>query len=235
VGTARGGAPALDPEAAYYQTVEEFFVARRGDPLFLSNADWLLIRKWRRAGIPLRIVLRGIADALDAHAHSWNRGQKIGSLAYCAREVEAAAERWRLSLAAGRGVAVDVSSTLLAFASSLETASLGPAAARLRGTLVREMRERVSAPSLAEVEAWLAKQERRVLGAIARDAGPALRSRVESETDAVLAAYHGRIPERVLQQIRQESIARRLLEAHGLPRLSLFHAGAAPEENGASG
>ena len=35
---------------SYYQTIEEFFVSRRGDPLFLSNADWLLIRKWRSAG-----------------------------------------------------------------------------------------------------------------------------------------------------------------------------------------
>ena len=35
----RRGATA-HPEAAYYQTVEEFFVSRRGEPL-LSNADWL--------------------------------------------------------------------------------------------------------------------------------------------------------------------------------------------------
>ena len=60
-------ARAPDPEAAYYQSVEEFFVSRRGDPLFLSNSDWLLVRKWRVAGLPLRVVLRGIADALDAH------------------------------------------------------------------------------------------------------------------------------------------------------------------------
>jgi hypothetical protein len=59
-----------DPEAAYYQEIEEFFVSRRGDPLTLSNADWLLIRKWRKEEVPLRIVLRGIADALDGHAHS---------------------------------------------------------------------------------------------------------------------------------------------------------------------
>ena len=76
-------------EAAYYQSIEEFFVSRRGDPLFLSNADWLLIRKWRRAGLPLRIVMRGITDALDGHAHSWGRKRKVGSLAYCAAEVDA--------------------------------------------------------------------------------------------------------------------------------------------------
>ena len=85
---------AADPEAEYYQTVEEFFVSHRGDPLFLSNADWNLVRQWRRAGLPLRVVLRGIKDALDAHAHGWSRGRKVGSLAYCAGEVDAARERW---------------------------------------------------------------------------------------------------------------------------------------------
>src|SRR5207247_3106029 len=89
----RSAVTVSDPEAAYYQTVEEVFVSRRGDPLFLSNADWLLIRKWRGAGIPLRIVLRGIADALDSHAHSWGRDRKVGSLAYCAAAVDAASGR----------------------------------------------------------------------------------------------------------------------------------------------
>jgi hypothetical protein len=102
--------------------VEEYFVARRGDPLFLSNADWNLIRKWRRAGIPLRVVLRGIRDALDAHAHGWSRDRKVGSLAYCAREVEAARERWERALVPGREGGQDVSAALLGFAADLERA-----------------------------------------------------------------------------------------------------------------
>ena len=93
--------PAADPEAAYYQAVEEYFVSRRGDPLFLSNADWTLVRKWKTAGLPLRVVLRGIRDALDAHAHGWSRDRKVGSLSYCAREVDAARERWERALAIG--------------------------------------------------------------------------------------------------------------------------------------
>src|SRR4029450_11451670 len=83
-----------DAEAAYYQTIEEYFVSRRGDPLFLSNADWNLVRKWREAGLPLRVVLRGIRDALDGHAHSFSRGQKVGSLAYFTREGETPRGRW---------------------------------------------------------------------------------------------------------------------------------------------
>src|SRR5512135_2256047 len=105
-----------DPDAAYYQAVEEYFVSRRGDPLFLSNADWNLVRRWRRAGLPLRVVLRGIRDALDAHALGWNRDRKVGSLAYCAREVDAARERWQRALALGREEGLDVAAALRAFA-----------------------------------------------------------------------------------------------------------------------
>ena len=46
---------------------------------------------------------------------------------------------------------------------------------------------------------------------------------VESEVDADLTPYTSRMPPRVLSQIRTQSIARRILELHGLGRLSLFH------------
>ena len=67
--------------------------------------------------------------------------------------------------------------------------------------------------------------EKRLLRALARDAGEVLKERLEAEVDGVLEPYRGRMPEPVLLQIRQESLARRRLEAHGLPRLSLFHSG----------
>jgi hypothetical protein len=41
--------------------------------------------------------------------------------------------------------------------------------------------------------------------------------------DRDLERWRSRMPPRVLQQLRAETIARRRLEAHGLPRLSLFH------------
>ena len=110
---------AADPEAAYYQAVEEYFVSRRGDPLFLSNAEWNLVRRWRLAGLPLRVVLRGIRDALDAHAHGWSRERKVTSLSYCAREVDAARERWERALALGRDERLDAAGALRGFATGL--------------------------------------------------------------------------------------------------------------------
>src|SRR5512143_3046908 len=159
-----------DPESAYYQAVEEYFVSRRGDPLFLSNADWNLVRRWRLAGLPLRVVLGGIRDALDAHALGWSRDRKVGSLAYCAREVDAARERWERALALGREVGLDLAGALRAFARDLERApGLGPRARPLAAELAGQLRERAEEGRLVEVSAWLAEREAALERAIAAD------------------------------------------------------------------
>jgi len=214
----------LDPEAAYYQAVEEYFVSRRGDPLFLSNADWNLVRRWRLAGLPLRVVLRGIRDALDAHALGWSRGRKVGSLAYCAREVDVARERWERALALGREEGLDVAGALRGFARDLERGNdLGPRTRPLAADLARQMRERADAGRLGETSAWLAEREAALLEAIAGDDGAQRAKALEAEVDGEIAPWRGRMPPRVLAQLRGEKIARRRLEAHGIPRLSLFH------------
>ncbi len=216
--------PGTDPEAAYYQAVEEYFVSRRGDPLFLSNADWNLVRRWRLAGLPLRVVLRGIRDALDAHALGWSRERKVGSLAYCAREVDTARERWERALALGREEGLDVAGALRAFATDLERgAKLGSRARPLAADLAREMRDRAEAGSLGEVSAWLAEREAALLQAIAVDDGPERTKALEAEVDRELARWREKMPPRVVAQLRGEKIARRRLEDHGIPRLSLFH------------
>jgi len=214
-----------DPEADYYQAVEEYFVARRGDPLFLSNAEWNLVRKWRLAALPLRVVLRGIRDALDAHAHGWNRDRKIRSLAYCAAEVESAAERWRRALAFGGAPGPDVAaSALRGFAQDLQRArDLGPRGRELALVLARELELRALGGSLDEVTTWLAELEGRLVVALAEDAGAERMAALEAEIDAGLERWRKRMPARVVETLLRESRARRLLESHALPRLSLFH------------
>jgi hypothetical protein len=215
---------ATDPEAEYFQAVEEYFVSRRGDPLFLSNAEWNLVRKWRVAGVPLRVVLRGIRDALDAHAHSWSRDRKVRSLAYCAAEVDAARERWERALALGREPGLDAPAALAGFAAALEGAQgLGARSRAAASALARELRARADAGSLEEVTAWLAGREAELVAALREDEGEEAARVLEAEVDASLERWRARMPARVLEQLRRESLARRRLEAHGLPRLSLFH------------
>ena len=214
-----------DPEASYYQTIEEFFVSKRGDPLFLSNADWLLIKRWRGAGVPLRIVLRGIADALDSHAHSWGRDRKVGSLAYCAAEVDAASERWQRALSLGGEEQEDAATFLTTYAEALEQAEpLGAASTPISREIASALRERASTSSSSQgLEEWLRERETALLEALRGDMGAAAVAAIESEVDRDLAPYASRMPAKVLSQIRTQSIARRILEVHGLGRLSLFH------------
>ena len=222
--SATAGLPApVDPEAAYYQSIEEFFVSRRGDPLFLSNADWLLIRGWRKAGTPLRVVLRGIADALDAHAHSWGRHRKVGSLAYCAAEVDAARDRWQRALALGEDATTAPDAALAAFADALEAAPLAGEAGGYASRLAADIREWSAAPPpLRDLEAMLAARESELLARLRRAATPEVLAELDRAADAELLPYASRMPAKVLDQIRRDSVTRRVLGLFGIPRLSLF-------------
>jgi hypothetical protein len=164
-----------------------------------------------------------VRDALDAHAHGWNRERKVRSLAYCAAEVEAAGERWRRALATGAEPGLDAASALRGFARDLlHGRDLGPRARKLVSTLSRELEEK-AASSLDDVTPLLVEREARLVEALAKDEGAERMQALEAEIDAGLARWRERMPARVLETLRRETRARRLLEAHGLPRLSLFH------------
>jgi hypothetical protein len=212
-----------DPDAEYFQAIEEFFVSRRGDPLFLSNADWLLIRHWREQGLPLRVVQRGISDAMDSHDLSWSRHKKVGSLRYCAAEVETAADRWRRALAGGQDEAA-LSGALATVVAALRTsATLGPQARRAADAIADELTARVESNGAPEaLEAWLREAEARLLAGIDEDAPEAVRRALVDEVERDLLPYGDRLPAKVLAQVRAESHARRRLEQHGIPRLSLW-------------
>ncbi len=217
-----GAADERAPETAYYQAVEEFFVSRRGDPLFVSNADWLLIHEWKQAGVPLRVVLRGIADALDGHAHSWSRAKNVGSLAYCKNEVEVARDPWQRALALGEEEGADTAAQLSSLAEGLAGATLSPALQPLAAGLALELRELAAAPPAGSLEKQLQRLETRLRTALLADTDPEVLARHDAAIERELQPYAQRMPAKVLEQIRAEARTRRLFEFHGLPRLSLF-------------
>ena len=214
---------------AYYQTIEEFFVSRRGDPLFLSNADWLLIRRWRKAGMPLRVVLRGIADALDGHAHSWGRHRKVGSLAYCAAEVDVARERWQRALALGEEPGAGPAAALAAFADALDgrAAWTADAARRTRRAWPRELRGWAarSAAACARSSRCSPARGGAARAPARRDGRAPTLAEIEARgSDADLAPYAGaHAGARCWPRSATRPGRARLLARHGIPRLSLFH------------
>lgn len=219
--TAGGG----DAEIEYYRAVEEYFVSRRGDPLFLSNPDWLLVHDWRRAGWPLRVVLRGIADAFEGHAHSWARARKVGSLSYCKLSVESAAERWKRALDAGEPDADEARGRLPALASALAAVSAPEAGVQAAlGAARGAVAAALAAPGrpLEETEQGLAEAERALVAAI-EQARPGDALAATSGVEQELAPYATRLPAKVLAQVRHDARVARLLALVGLPRLSVFH------------
>ncbi|QUV90453.1 hypothetical protein [Chloracidobacterium aggregatum] len=99
--------PAPPPEKhfnyySYFSEIEAAFTAHRGKPYHMSPLDWALVESWQKAGIPLPVVLRGIAQACEAHARKMSRQPKgrprpVRSLGYCQSFVEDAFTAYRAS------------------------------------------------------------------------------------------------------------------------------------------
>src|SRR5215831_8775862 len=90
----------------YFTEIEEEFVKRRGSHMLVSPLDWTLIETWKRRGIPLHIVLRGINSSFDGYDQRLNRGRKVNSLFFCQQEVEALYQEYvesRVGAAQGAG------------------------------------------------------------------------------------------------------------------------------------
>jgi hypothetical protein len=90
----------------YFTEIEEEFVKRRGSHMLVSPLDWTLIETWKRRGIPLHIVLRGINSSFDGYEQRLNRGRKVNSLFFCQQEVEALFQEYvesRVGAANGAG------------------------------------------------------------------------------------------------------------------------------------
>jgi hypothetical protein len=90
----------------YFTEIEGEFVKRRGSHMLVSPLDWTLIETWKRRGIPLHVVLRGINSSFDGYDQRFNRGRKVNSLFFCQQEVEALFQEYvesRVGAAHGAG------------------------------------------------------------------------------------------------------------------------------------
>jgi ABC-type transporter Mla subunit MlaD len=230
---------ALEPPMnyfAYFSEIEEHFSRRRGSILLLNTLDWALIETWREAGIPLEAVLRGIDAAFDKYeARSHKAGgkiRKVNGLAWCAQAVLQAAEEL---VEASTGLApvkaqqdagfegARVAAFLERNAAAVEGAGFSETAARLR-ELAASMRG-PSPMALDELDRVLTVLEEKLLLALQAAASEAELVALKAEAERALAPYRAKIGAVQLRQIHAQFLHKRLLEARGLPRLSLFYMG----------
>ena len=74
----------------YFTEIANTFIRRYGKNMLLAPQEWALIEKWKEMGVPLEVVVQGIESSFDSH----EANQKINSLTYCRRDVEAQFAKW---------------------------------------------------------------------------------------------------------------------------------------------
>jgi len=230
----------------YFTEIEERFQQRRGSLLMLSPLDWALIETWREAGVPLEAVLRGIDAAFDKHdaksRTSVRRPRKVNGLAWCAQAVLEATEQSR-DAAIGVGAADSaprdsgfeagrIRRYLERNAAALTTAAAklpAPAAqtasetaARLR-ELADPLNLEPGALNLEDADRTLTVLEEKLFAALLTATPEDQLTQLRAQADRELAPYRGKMQAVQIRQVLQQFLQKRLLEAHALPRLSLFY------------
>lgn len=213
-----------EPEIAYFREIERAFVERRGDPLFISNADWVFLAKLWKKGVPKRVVLRGMTDAFDAHAHSFARKQKIRSLKFCEAEITAAVDRYRRALQAEGPSRRGLSGAIAKLEESLGAIEAPVEMARAIAGARRGLLEIVAAldkDKAYEVDRPLARIEDGLVETASAVLGPETVNDLEKTSRAATEAYKSRMPARVYETLIGESVRRKILQRFSLPRLLL--------------
>ncbi len=214
----------VEPEIDYFRDIERAFVERRGDPLFISNSDWVFLAKLRKKGIPKRVVLRGMTDAFDAHAHSFARKQKIRSLKFCETEITAAVDRYRRALQAEGPSRRSLGSAITKLAEKIAALDAPPAMAMAIATARRSLLEIAAAVEkdrAYDAEKALAGLEDRLVEAAAAGLGAEAVSAIEEASRDATGAYKSRMPASVYETLIEESVRRKILQRFSLPRFLL--------------
>lgn len=201
---------------AYFQAIEEIFVALRGAPLLLSPADWQVARRWHQDGVPLELVKNALEEVFARRKERGAKG-KISSLRYCAPAVEAAWSDLReLTAPAHRVEALpfEVAPRVAALAAALPKALPG------RDGLAARLAALAGDPQ--HVEEHLASLDREMLAAAETGLDEATRSEINAAVEKTLAVLAGRLPAEELASSRERLTMQVLRRRLGLPVLSLF-------------
>ncbi len=227
----------------YFTEIEERFQQRRGSLLMLSTLDWALIETWREAGIPLEAVLRGVDNAFDKHDAKSQRSprkiRRVNGLAWCAQSVmEAVEQAMEASIGAAPAAGKDsvesgfeterIAQYLEQNAGIIETAKLNSPADAVAVEIVTRLRAlsigmRSQPQSLEELDRTLTVLEEKIFAALLTSAPEDVLVSLREQAARELAPYRGKMQAVQIKQVQQQFLQKKLLEAHKLPRLSLFY------------
>jgi hypothetical protein len=220
----------------YFTEIEEHFQRRRGTALLLSTLDWALIETWKDAGIPLEAALRGIDATFDHYTARPSKTRKVNGLAFCAQEVLAAAEEMKEAAVGAQpaeksaqqtGLEADqICAFLKKSAAAISSTQLGPAVQSSTKEAAESLRELVAAAGrlpLEDLERRLTVIEEKLFAALLAATSNDELLAVRTEADRDIAPYRRHMSAAQIEQLQRQYVRKRLLERHGVPRLSLFY------------
>ena len=216
-----------EADREYYEGAEAAFIRRRGTPFLLSPKDFGLLKEWRALGIPLETVERGIDDAFSRRAERGAVG-RINSLSYC-RDAVLSAWETRAETSVGRGSArqseePDRSAALAALIERLQEALAkeNTLTELLEAALRSVLRLADSPKSAGEVEASLARIDKKLASALLEALPEAERQAIEQDVASLLERAVSRMDPAAAQKTARALARRAVRERLGLPRLTLL-------------
>ncbi len=209
----------------YFRTVERTFLDLRGG-LTLTPADWDVVSRWEKRGIPLEVVLSGIRAAFSGRT----RVSARMPLGECTREVEAAFDAKRLRKAgaavpprpeAGTGNDPDRLVDRLREWSPERGPVVNPGTAGDLVTAARQAAARMerlgAAPGAsADTAKALKAIQKDLLARFAAALSAEAREEIESEVRQKLAPYRARMPESTWRETFEQAVRRRVEQVFGL-------------------
>ena len=211
----------------YFTEIEEHFQRARGTGLFLlSPLDWALIEAWKNSGMPLEAVLRGIDAAFEKWrarpaAGAFPDGQLGGLLR--AGGGRGSSVAWPRARPPSARIAPpfsleDVRAYVQRNAEALRTAGHGDLAESLERLNLEELYR-----DLEQLEQRLTAIEEKMIARARAAASEEALFEARRALDQELKPYRGKMSAEQLATLERQFLDRKVLEAAGLPRLSLFY------------
>ena len=232
----------------YFTEIEEYFWRKRGAHLLVSPLDWAILETWQQAEIPISAVLKGIDRAFESYQRSkrGQSGRQLKSLAYCVGAVLDAAEEEKEALAGAGPSAESTGAKTESFSRedlkkffTRNIEQLNRAADKLRpqqidlaprlldaGAKLTEMLPLLDSPAhldLEDLERRLTMCEEKLSTALSASASDELLLNIRRDLDRQLAPYRRKMTGTQLSDLELRYKQKRLFEAVGVPRLSLFY------------
>ncbi|MDT5060446.1 MAG: hypothetical protein QOH63_905 [Acidobacteriota bacterium] len=237
----------------YFTEIEDTFIRRRGKHLLLSPIDWALIESWKEVGVPLHVALRGIERSFDsfeakprrrsvksllycqeeveAQFLEWQEAQ-VGAAANSNGEGAVEKTVDDASLPFPRAVILEhlehAHTALTRICDERKRSrkddfcdALSRAAARLKE--LEEDFASAARPDAERLEESLTSLEKMLDESLRQSISADELTMARTESEEQLQPYRSRMERAVFEQTLDNLLLKRLRDAHGLPRLSLFY------------